>query len=447
VRDLILFLAFVGIMPFIFKRPVVGAMAYAVVSLMNPHRLTFGSAQNFPFAMYLCLATLAAILISREQKKIPMSAPVVVMLLFFTWYTITTIFAQLPFQAWNFWDRYAKTMLMVFVTVMTVRTARDVKVLALVIALSLGFWGFKSGIFVIFSGGGEGLRGPMNSFISDNNTLALSMVTITPLLVYMTTRTQNKWVKRAALSMVALTMLAAIGSYSRGALLGTFAMGFFLWLKSTHKFKTGLAFVLIVPIVFALMPPEWTGRMNTIQTYDEDASATGRINSWYFAANIANHFALGGGPGVFSPQMFLLYAPNPERYYDAHSIYFQVLGEQGYMGLAIFLTMFVVAWRCGGRVIRHCRGKEDLAWALMLARMCQVSIIGYLAAGAFLTMAYYDLIYYIITILACLDKVLIRAPQKDDVPPMRLAFVERYLARRTAKKTARAAVARPRSGA
>ena len=233
-RDLILFLAFVGIMPFIFKRPVVGAMAYAVVSLMNPHRLTFGSAQNFPFAMYLCLATLAAILISREQKKIPMSAPVVVMLLFFTWYTITTIFAQLPFQAWNYWDRYAKTMLMVFVTVMTVRTARDVKVLALVIALSLGFWGFKSGIFVIFSGGGEGLRGPMNSFISDNNTLALSMVTITPLLVYMTTRTQNKWVKRAALSMVALTMLAAIGSFSRGALLGKFAMGLFLCLKSTH---------------------------------------------------------------------------------------------------------------------------------------------------------------------------------------------------------------------
>ena len=96
-RDLILFLAFVGIMPFIFKRPVVGAMAYAVVSLMNPHRLTFGSAQNFPFAMYLCLATLAAILISREQKKIPMTAPVTVMLLFFIWYTITTIFAQLPF--------------------------------------------------------------------------------------------------------------------------------------------------------------------------------------------------------------------------------------------------------------------------------------------------------------------------------------------------------------
>ena len=446
-RDIILFLAFLAIIPFIFKRPVVGAIAYAVVSLMNPHRLTYGFAQNFPFALYLCLVTLAAILVSREQKKIPMTPPVLIMLLFFTWYTVTTVFAQVPVSAWVYWERYAKTMLMVFVTIMTVRTVSDVKVLALTVALSLGFWGAKSGVFVIFSGGGEGLRGPLSSFISDNNTLALAMVTITPLLVYVTTRAKTKWVKRAAMAMVALTMLAAIGSYSRGALLGTFAMGFFLWLKSTHKLKTGLAFALIIPIVFALMPPQWTGRMNTIQTYDEDASATGRINSWHFAINVANEFVLGGGPSVFTPHMFMLYAPEPERYYDAHSIYFQVLGEQGYIGLAIFLIMLLTAWRSGGRLIRHCRGKEDLAWALMLARMCQVSMIGYLAAGAFLTMAYYDLIYYVIAILVCVDKVLIRAPQKDDTPPMRLKFVERYLARRAAKKTRQASLARPRGRA
>ena len=446
-RDLILFLAFVGIMPFIFKRPVVGAMAFAMVSLMNPHRLTYGSAQNFPFAMYLCLATLIAILISREQKKIPMTPAVLVMLLFFTWYTVGTIFAQAPTGAWADWERYAKTMLMVFVTIMTVRTISDVKVLALTVALSLGFWGAKSGVFVILSGGGEGLHGPFDSFISDNNTLALAMVTITPLLVYMASRAKTKWAKRAAMGMAGLTMLAAIGSYSRGAMLATFAMGFFLWLKSANKLKTGLAFVLIVPIVFSLMPPQWTGRMHTIQTYDEDASATGRINSWHFAVNIANEFAIGGGPNVFTPHMFMLYAPEPERYYDAHSIYFQVLGELGYFGLAIFVAIFVTTWRAAGRIIRHCRDNEDQSWALMLARMCQVSMIGYLAAGAFLTMAYYDLIYYVIAIVVCLDKVLIRAPQKDDTPPMQLKFVERYLERRAAKKSRKASLARPRTSA
>ena len=443
-RDIILFLAFVATIPFIFKRPVVGAMAYAVFSLMNPHRLTYGFAQNFPFAMWLVVATLIAILLSKEQKKIPMSPPVVVLMVFCVWMTITTIFGQAP-DAWVDWDRVSKIMLMIFVTILTVRTASDVKALAVVVALSLGFWGFKSGIFVIFSGGGEGLRGPDSSFIGDNNTLALAMVTSTPLIVYLSTRAPSKWIKRAIIAMAGLTALAAIGSYSRGALLGAFAMGFFLWLKSKHKLKTGIAFALVVPVVLMMMPEQWLGRMETIQTYDEDASATGRINSWYFAINIANHFPLGGGMNVFSPHMFMLYAPDPNRYYDAHSIYFQVLGEQGYIGLAIFLTLFFVAWRTGKRVIRHCHDKPELAWAEMLARMCQVSIIGYMTAGAFLTLAYYDLIYYVITILITLEKVLIRAPQKDDTPPLRVAFLERWWERRKAPPRGRPLPPRPGS--
>jgi len=101
-----------------------------------------------------------------------------------------------------------------------------------------------------------------------------------------------------------------------------------------------------------------------------------------------------------------------------------VLGEQGYIGLAIFLTMFLVAWRLGSRVIRFCRDKPDLGWALMLARMCHVSIIGYMTAGAFLTLAYYDLIYYVFAILIVLDKVLIRMPIQEDIPPMRIPFMQ-----------------------
>lgn len=438
-RDLILFAAFLAVIPFIFKRPVVGAIAYAVFSLMNPHRLTYGFAQSFQFALILCVVTLISVVISKEKKKLPMSAPTVVLILFCIWITIATIFAQLPSEAWIDWDRTSKIMLMVFVTLLTVRTANDVKILALAVALSLGFWGIKSGIFVIVSGGGAGMLGPRSSFISDNNTLALALVTITPLLVYVITLVESKWLKRAVIGMAALTTLAAIGSYSRGALLGAFAMGFFLWIKSAHKVRIGVAFAVIVPFVLLSMPPEWMGRMHTIETYDEDASATGRINSWYFAINIANAHPLGGGPNVFTPNMFQLYAPDPTRFYDAHSIYFQILGELGYFGLLLFLTLFVVTWRTGSRVIRHCRDKEELAWAAMLARMCQVSIIGYMTAGAFLTLAYYDLIYYIIAILITLDKVLIRDPQPDNTPPIRLPFLERYQQRASERAKARAA--------
>jgi len=422
VRDAVLFLAFAAIIPYIFKRPVVGALAYALVSLMNPHRLTYGPAYDFPFAMLLCVFTCVSMLISKEKKKVPFTAPIIVLILFSIWMTITTLFALEPDLAWREWNRVMKTMLMILITLLTVRTVSDVKMLAVVVALSLGFWGFKGGMYTILTGGRSGMMGPSGSYITDNNTMALAMVTTVPLLVYLVSRAPTKWLKRGAVALAGLTVIAALGSYSRGALLGAMAMATFLWLKSHNKAKIGLAIVLVAPIVYLSMPDQWTDRMHSINEYQEDASAMGRINAWHFAFNVANHFPLGGGYLVFTPRLFWLYAPRPEAFHVAHSIYFQVLGEHGYVGLTLFLLLFVFGWRTARRLIRHCQGKPELEWAGTLARMCQVSIIGYLTAGAFLSLAYYDLIYYILAILVTMEKVLILAPQKDDIPPLRLPF-------------------------
>jgi putative inorganic carbon (HCO3(-)) transporter len=199
----------------------------------------------------------------------------------------------------------------------------------------------------------------------------------------------------------------------------------FLWLKSRSKGKTGILLLLLAPVVLMAMPEEWTGRMHSIDNYQEDASAQGRINAWGFAINIANHFPLGGGFGVFSPSMFKLYAPNPDVFYVAHSIYFQVLGEHGYFGLFLYLLMLFAGWRTGTRIMRKCGTNPDLAWAAELARMCQVSIVGFMTAGAFLALAYYDLPFYVLALLICTEKVLFLAPQTDNTPPMRLPFFKR----------------------
>lgn len=421
-RDAILFLALVAITPYIFKRPVVGALAYAVVSLMNPHRLTYGPAYDFPFAMVLCVLTLASFLISKEKKKLPLIAPVIVLCIFCVWMTVTAMFALEPELVWREWNRVMKTMLMIIVTLMVVRTPADVKALAATVALSLGFWGFKGGMFTLLSGGSSGMMGPSGSYITDNNTMALALVTTVPLLVYLVSQVEGKWFKRGAVALAVLTALGALGSYSRGALLGAIAMSGFLWIKSPHKAKIGAVIVLLAPIVYLSMPDRWTERMHSIDNYQEDGSAMGRINAWKFAINIANHYPPGGGYLVFTPRLFRLYAPEPEAFHVAHSIYFQVLGEHGYLGLLLFLLLLLFSWRTGRQVIQHCRGKPELGWAITLAQMCQVSLIGYMVAGTFLSLAYYDLLYYILGILILLYKVLILAPQSQDIPPLRLPF-------------------------
>jgi putative inorganic carbon (HCO3(-)) transporter len=436
VRDALIFLLFAGIIPFIFKRPVVGALAYAVVSLMNPHRLSYGAAYSFQFAMLICVITLVAVLVSREQRKIPASPPVVVLVLFCIWMTVTFMFALNPAGALFVGDRVLKIMLMIFITLLTVRTQRDVQMLALVVAASIGFWGVKSGVHTVLTGGGGGVLGPPSSFISDNNTIALAMLVIVPLLYYHYLIAQTKWIKLVALGATLLTVLGTIGTYSRGAFVGCAAMALFLWLKSTSKIKTGIALVMLIPVIVLSMPDEWMGRMSTIKSYEEDQSAQGRLNAWGFAINVANRFPLGGGPGVFSREMFMRYAPEPDTFHVAHSIYFQMLGEHGWIGLGLFLALHLCVWRTGARVIRFCKDKPELAWAQTLVRMCQVSQIGYLTAGAFLTLAYYDLAYYIMAIVITLDKVLIRAPQADNTPPMRLPFGKRRPARAAPKAPA-----------
>ena len=61
------------------------------------------------------------------------------------------------------------------------------------------------------------------------------------------------------------------------------------------------------------LPQKYIGRIRTIQTYEQDASAMGRINAWYFALNLAKDRPLvGGGFEAFTPELFERYAPEPE---------------------------------------------------------------------------------------------------------------------------------------
>jgi probable O-glycosylation ligase (exosortase A-associated) len=161
------------------------------------------------------------------------------------------------------------------------------------------------------------------------------------------------------------------------------------------------------------MPPQWYEKMGTIETYDQDQSALGRINAWGFAMNVAkDRPVLGGGFHAFSADQFRRYAPNPDDVHDAHSIYFQVLGEQGYVGLGLFLLLSILTLALGSRIMRLTRDREDLKWAHDLAAMLQVSFAGFGVGGAFLGLAYFDLPYQLMAIMI-LTYSIVRAELQD----------------------------------
>jgi probable O-glycosylation ligase (exosortase A-associated) len=167
----------------------------------------------------------------------------------------------------------------------------------------------------------------------------------------------------------------------------------------------GIAIVASIGLMF--MPPQWFERMQTIQTYEEDQSALGRLNAWGFAINLANARPLvGGGFQTFTSELFVQYAPDPYDFHDSHSIYFEVLGEQGYVGFLLYMTLAILTWRCSSRVLRRTRARPDLYWARSLAAMLQVSLVGYAVGGAFLGLAYFDLLYHLVA-LSIANRVLV----------------------------------------
>jgi putative inorganic carbon (HCO3(-)) transporter len=411
-RDYIVFATIFGLLPFILKRPALGAMVFAWVSLMNPHRLCYGPAYNFPFAALVTAVTLISLVFTKQPRRLPFRPATLTLIAFMLWFTFTSFFALEPLLVWGEWSRVTKTIFMVLISIMALNSERDIKEFSWVVGLSLGFYGLKGGIFTLASGGVNHVFGPDGSYIAENNGLALALVTTLPIIWYLHMQAHKKWLRRGLLGLTIFTIISVAGSYSRGALVAGAAMLFFLWLKSRNKMTTGLILLLLVPVVYAVMPDQWFARMGTIDAYNQDASALGRFNAWHFAINVATHNFLGGGFDVFTPHMFLIYAPEPLNYHVAHSIYFQVLGEQGPVGLIIYLFLMIFSWRTGTRIIKFCKNRPDLKWASDLAAMSQVSIVGYSVGGAFLSLAYFDLYYDIIALLVILEKFLFLASPK-----------------------------------
>lgn len=403
-RDIFITAIIFGLLPFVFRRPWLGILLWSWLGYMNPHRLAWGFAYNLPFSMIVGLVTIVAFMASKEKKVMPWTRETIVLLVFIGWMLFTTFFAFYPDLAWVQWEKVWKIQLMVFLTALIITDRHKLHWLIWVIALSFGFYGVKGGIFTILHGGAYRVQGPSGTFIAGNNELALALVMTIPLIRYLHLQATRKWVKMGLASAMVLTGVAAIGSQSRGGLVAMVAMGLFLWLKSRNKIVTGFYMALAVLVMASVMPQTWYNRMNTINTYDHDQSTMGRFNAWHTAFNVAKDRITGGGFEMFRPPTFHQYAPDPWNVHDVHSIYFEQMGEHGFIGFALFMLLGLLAWIRAQQIIKRCKHDPDKKWAADLAAMIQVSLIGYAAGGSFLGMSYFDLPYHLMIILLLIAK-------------------------------------------
>ncbi|GIX21525.1 MAG: O-antigen polymerase [Gammaproteobacteria bacterium] len=420
-RDLLLALVLFGAVPFILLRAHLGVYAWAWLSYMNPHRLTWGFAFSFPFNQMIALVTAAAWLFARRPKRFPWTPATVLWLAFVAWTSVATLLAIDPAHSAVEWQRFMKIQLMILFTLLLIDTPERLRALVWVIVLSLGFYGVKGGLYTLATGGRHIVWGPPYSFISGNNEIAFALCICLPLMVWCA-RVGRGWRRWASAAMAGLTAVAVLGSYSRGAFLTLGAMGAALCLKSDRRLPIAAGLVALAVAAFLWMPEAYRARLGTILEYRQDGSAMGRLNAWAFAINLAAERPVtGGGFDTFREPLFARWAPDPKDFHDAHSIYFEVLAEQGYVGLLLFLALAAVTFLGLRRVERAAAARPGWEWARHLAAMMQVSLVGYGVGGAFLGLAYWDLPYHFIAIAVILQGLLRAAPAP--VPPAATAAV------------------------
>ena len=376
----------------------VGVLMWTWVSVMNPHSLGWGFVQSMPVAMIVALATMLGLVFSKEKRN-PFSEPAVILLaLFMTWITVTWPLSYYPQDSFEMLTRVLKIDVMLLVTVALLVKREYILWFLGVVVFSIGFYGVKGGVFTLSTGGTYRVWGP-GGFISGNNELALAIILVIPLMYffYLLLPSEKRLQRGLVLLAMALSAAAALGSHSRGALVAIAAMVVFLWWRTGRSLGFGVLMVLAGSALLAFMPSNWSERMGTIETYESDSSAMGRINAWKMAFNLANdNLGLGGGFSIYEAPLFARYAPNPEDIHAAHSIYFQVLGEHGWIGLIIWLAIWIYAWRTAGWLRRNGSEADGTTWCVHLGAMSQVSLLGFAVGGAFLSLAYFDLPYNVL---------------------------------------------------
>jgi putative inorganic carbon (HCO3(-)) transporter len=417
-RDLVFMAFFAAYLPVVVRFPHVGAMLWAWLSFCSPDEYLFGFMTGLPLSKIVAVITLAALAMQRDGRRPYIDGIMAMMLAFVAVGLVSAILSITPLPTnWELFGKVGKIVILCFVLTVVVITRQRMQAMVLAIALGLAFNGVDEGLKVLVTAGGHHVLGVAT--MGDNNSFAVAMLMCMPLLLYLFNTSVNPLTRFALMSGEVLCGVAVIGTYSRGGFLGllTFALGLIALNRNKIRNFIGVAVAGVVLLQFA--PEAWFQRINTIGTAEVDTSFTDRITAWKVSLLIAldRPFFGGGFHAVQDTDVYLKYGKDLARVdfmasaplrpvgMAAHSIYFEVLGDLGFTGLALFVGMLGLAIQSCSTIRRRARGQADMAWIVDLASMLRLSLIVYMVAGAALSFAYFEGVYVLAALLSVLRRM------------------------------------------
>jgi probable O-glycosylation ligase (exosortase A-associated) len=430
-RDLAFVAAWIILVPLALQGPQLGVLLWAWTSLLAPNDVLYGLGASVPFAKVTALVTLGPILLGRRGGMRLQASPTVLIMVAMAVASLVSQLTALPANTDNGWDLYQKFVKILLLALLVTALMRDrlrLHALLLAICLGIGFTGLGEGAKFLLSAGGHKVEGTAST--GDNNQIGLDVLLILPMLHYLFITAQRRVLRGVALAVGVMCVVCVVATASRAAFVGLALLAVAYVLTSRRK----VAGLLLVAAIAAggsqLVSTSYVDRLDTLKSADSDDSFLGRVAAWKVSTAVAlEHPLFGGGfhaiqnGDVWFPhvpaaeQLGVIDVPDWPTYPKAaHSIYFEILGDQGFIGLGLFLALFWVGWRNAGatrRVLRR-SGRGDLRWATQMAGALQISLVLFLIVGGSLSAAYYDIDYLIVAMLAALRELVERSLREGE---------------------------------
>ena len=411
------------------QRPFIAVGMWVWTALFFPNGWVYGPAGYIRYNLLFTAVAIIGYLIYKHKPKVELGVIGGFVLLFFLWTigsTITTI--GRPDIAIEYLIRFFKVVMLFVFVVLTIKDKLHVDFVLWCLVLSVGFYADLESLKFLASGGGHKIVGMSGHVLGDRNELSLAFVMTLPIAFYLLGEygKQSRLLHLALLGTMAALVIGVIGTSSRGGFLALTALGVYMYVKSERKV---LLTVLIVALVIGLAPyisDDYVNRMDTIQTAEEDSSFMGRVVSWKLSFILASQHPFFGG-GFKSLEYFPVWTSLSREFFSyswfytgvalpntlvaraAHSVYFQVLGEHGFVGLALYLGCLISTFLKAGAVVRKARRGGAPEWLRTMATMLQLSVFAFALGGAGLSFAYVDLIFCLFGLVLVVEKRLLPA--------------------------------------
>jgi len=425
-----------------FRRPFVWVLAYIYIDCIKPQKIAWAILPSIPISLIAFLLAFGGWLAidDKRDSRFTLRQGLIAVLLAYCGYT--TLVADFPVEAAAKWDWVWKALVFALFLPLALRTRLRIEAATLVMVLSAASIIITGGIKTALGGGGYG---SLAFFVDDNTGLyegsiiSCVAIAIIPLILWLAkhgTVFPPEWrVKLFSAALIFACLLIPVGTQARTGLIciGVLCIIALRTVRRRFLYMGLMAVAGLIAVPF--LPQSFTARMSTIENHQADESASTRIAVWKWTWDYVQDHPFGGGFDAYrgnkiryqtksletsggSVEVETKYVEDESRAY--HSSYFEMLGEQGFAGLFLWLWLQLSGLWQMERIRRRWKDRSGVVeqWQAPLANALQQAQIIYLVGSLFVGIAFQPFVFMLIGLQCGLWSYLKRI---DAPKPVRVA--------------------------